>query len=85
VLSNPLRYTDPEGHGVLNGTNFTTSNIWQNVTALYPKRSLTAVFDRGGHSPKLFQQVLAADFDLTYRIRFNRSVPQDRTGNDLLG
>jgi transposase len=35
---------------------------------LVGKRRLTVVFDRGGYSPKLFQQILANDFDLlTYR------------------
>jgi transposase len=38
------------------------------VRSLVGKRRVTAVFDRGGFSPKLFQQILAADFDiLTYR------------------
>ena len=38
------------------------------VRALVGKRRLTVVFDRGGYSPKLFQQILVARFDLlTYR------------------
>jgi hypothetical protein len=38
------------------------------VRALVGKRRVTVVFDRGGYSPKLFQQILAARFDLlTYR------------------
>ncbi len=38
------------------------------VRRLVGSRRLTFVFDRGGYSPKLFQQILAADFDLiTYR------------------
>src|SRR3989449_4530752 len=38
------------------------------VRALVGKRRVTAVFDRGGYSPKLFQQIIAANFDLlTYR------------------
>jgi hypothetical protein len=38
------------------------------VRALLGKRRVTVVFDRGGYSPKLFQQILEADFDLlTYR------------------
>ena len=38
------------------------------VRALVGKRRLTVVFDRGGFSPKLFLQILDADFDLlTYR------------------
>ena len=42
--------------------------ILAQVRALVGQRRLTVVFDRGGFSPKLFQQILAADFDLlTYR------------------
>jgi transposase len=42
--------------------------ILAQVRALVGKRRLTVVFDRGGYSPKLFQQILAAGFDLlTYR------------------
>lgn len=42
--------------------------ILAQVRGLVSKRRLTVVFDRGGYSPKLFQQILAADFDLlTYR------------------
>ena len=38
------------------------------IRALAGQRRLTVVFDRGGYSPKLFQQILAANFDLlTYR------------------
>jgi transposase len=38
------------------------------VRALVGQRRLTVVFDRGGYSPKLFQQIIGADFDLlTYR------------------
>jgi hypothetical protein len=41
------------------------------------QRRITAVFDRGGYSPKLFQQILAADFDLlTYRKGPHRPIPQ---------
>src|SRR6266702_5155978 len=45
------------------------------VRSLVGKRRITAVFDRGGYSPKLFHQILAADFDLlTYRKgRYPRS------------
>jgi transposase len=43
-------------------------SILQQVRALLGQRRVTVVFDRGGYSPKLFQQILAADFDLlTYR------------------
>jgi transposase len=38
------------------------------VRALVGPRRVTVVFDRGGYSPKLFQQIIAANFDLlTYR------------------
>ncbi len=43
-------------------------SILQQVRLLVGKRRVTIVFDRGGYSPKLFQQIRAADFDLlTYR------------------
>jgi transposase len=43
------------------------------------KRRVTVVFDRGGFSPKLFQQILAAGFDLlTYRKGRCRRVPRKR-------
>jgi hypothetical protein len=42
--------------------------ILEQVRALIGDRRVTVVFDRGGYSPKLFQQILAAGFDLlTYR------------------
>jgi hypothetical protein len=42
--------------------------ILAQVRALVGKRRLTVVFDRGGYSPKLFQLIVAANFDLlTYR------------------
>lgn len=42
--------------------------ILAQVRALVGKRRLTVVFDRGGYSPKLFQQIIDANFDLlTYR------------------
>jgi hypothetical protein len=51
--------------------------ILQQVRRLLGKRRVTVVFDRGGYSSKLFQQILAANFDLlTYRKgRFPR-IPQ---------
>jgi hypothetical protein len=40
----------------------------QQIRALVGRRRLTVVFDRGGFSPKLFQQIIATGFDLlTYR------------------
>jgi transposase len=42
--------------------------ILEQVRPLVGERRVTVVFDRGGYSPKLFQQILAAGFDLlTYR------------------
>jgi hypothetical protein len=42
--------------------------ILAQVRGLVGQRRLTVVFDRGGYSPKLFQQIIAANFDLlTYR------------------
>jgi hypothetical protein len=44
-----------------------------------PKRRLTIVFDRGGWSPKLFQKLLAMDFDiLTYRKGRVRGISEKR-------
>jgi hypothetical protein len=42
--------------------------VLDQVRNLVGQRRVTVVFDRGGYSPKLFQQILAANFDLlTYR------------------
>jgi hypothetical protein len=49
------------------------------VRALVGKRRVTVVFDRGGYSPKLFQQILAAGFDLlTYRKGRYSHIPRRR-------
>jgi transposase len=49
------------------------------VRALVGKRRVTVVFDRGGYSPKLFQQILAAGFDLlTYRKGRYPRIPRTR-------
>ena len=49
------------------------------VRALVGQRRVTVVFDRGGYSPKLFQQILAADFDLmTYRKGRYPRIPRRR-------
>jgi transposase len=49
------------------------------VRALVGKRRVTVVFDRGGYSPKLFQQILAAGFDLlTYRKGRYPRIPRQR-------
>ena len=51
--------------------------LLQQVRSLVGKRRITAVFDRGGYSPKLFQQILAAGFDLlTYRKGRYPRIPQ---------
>ena len=44
-----------------------------------PRRRVTIVFDRGGWSPKLFQKLLAMDFDiLTYRKGRARRIAEKR-------
>jgi hypothetical protein len=49
------------------------------VRDLVGKRRVTVVFDRGGYSPKLFQQILAAGFDLlTYRKGRYPRIPRHR-------
>jgi transposase len=51
--------------------------ILAEVRGLLGKRAVTIVFDRGGYSPKLFQEMLAAGFDiLTYRKGRSRRVPR---------
>ncbi len=51
--------------------------ILAQVRALVGKRRVTVVFDRGGYSPKLFIQILDADFDvLTYRKGPYRRIPR---------
>lgn len=50
--------------------------ILAEVRALLGERRVTIVFDRGGYSPRLFQEILAAGFDvLTYRKGRTRRVP----------
>jgi hypothetical protein len=47
------------------------------VRALVGERRVTVAFDRGGWSPKLFQQIVASGFDLlTYRKGRYRRVPR---------
>ena len=56
------------------------------VRALIGKRRLTVVFDRGGYSPKLFLQILHANFDLlTYRKGRLRRIPRKRFRNCRTG
>jgi hypothetical protein len=51
--------------------------LLQEVRRLVGTRRVTFVFDRGGYSPKLFQRILAADFDLiTYRKGRHRRIPR---------
>lgn len=51
--------------------------ILQELRRLVGHRQLTVVFDRGGFSPRLFQQILAAGFDLlTYRKGPYRRIPR---------
>jgi hypothetical protein len=53
--------------------------ILAQVRALVGKRRLTVVFDRGGYSPKLFQQIVGANFDLlTYRKGRYPRIPRKR-------
>jgi len=55
--------------------------ILDQVRRLVGKRRVTVVFDRGGFSPKLFQQLLAAGFDLlTYRKGRYPRIPRARFG-----
>jgi hypothetical protein len=50
--------------------------VLQEIHTLLGPRRVTVVFDRGGFSPRLFQQILAADFDLlTYRKGRWRRLP----------
>jgi transposase len=51
-------------------------DILQEIRTLLGPRRVTVVFDRGGFSPTLFQQILAAGFDLlTYRKGRVRRLP----------
>jgi transposase len=53
--------------------------ILNQVRALVGQRRVTVVFDRGGYSPKLFQQLLACGFDLlTYRKGRYPHIPRQR-------
>jgi Transposase protein len=55
--------------------------ILNQVRGLVGKRRVTVVFDRGGFSPKLFQQIIAAGFDLlTYRKGRYPRIPRSRFG-----
>lgn len=53
--------------------------ILTQVRTLVGKQRVTVVFDRGGYSPKLFQQILGAGFDLlTYRKGRYPHIPRKR-------
>jgi len=53
--------------------------ILAQVRGLVGQRRLTVVFDRGGYSPKLFQQIVQAGFDLlTYRKGRYPRIPRQR-------
>jgi hypothetical protein len=53
--------------------------VLHQVRALVGQRRVTVVFDRGGYSPNLFQQMLAAGFDLlTYRKGRYPRIPRKR-------
>lgn len=53
--------------------------VLEQIRRLVGERRLTVVFDRGGFSPKLFQQILAAGFDLlTYRKGRYPRIPRKR-------
>lgn len=53
--------------------------LLEQIRGLIGQRRLTVVFDRGGFSPKLFQQILAAGFDLlTYRKGRLPRIPRKR-------
>jgi transposase len=55
--------------------------ILEQVRGLVGRRRVTVVFDRGGFSPKLFQQILATGFDLlTYRKGRYPRIPRARFG-----
>lgn len=55
--------------------------ILDQVRRLVGQRRVTVVFDRGGFSPKLFQQILEAGFDLlTYRKGRCPRIPRSRFG-----
>jgi transposase len=53
--------------------------LLEQIRGLAGRRRLTIVFDRGGFSPKLFQQILAKGFDLlTYRKGRHPRIPRKR-------
>ena len=55
--------------------------ILDQVRQLVGRRRVTVIFDRGGFSPKLFQQIIAAGFDLlTYRKGRYRRIPRAHFG-----
>lgn len=56
--------------------------LLQQIRRLVGERRITFVFDRGGYSPKLFEQILAAGFDLlTYRKGSFPRIPRKAFGS----
>jgi transposase len=52
--------------------------VLKQIRDLVGRRRLTIVFDRGGFSPKLFEQILTMGFDLlTYRKGRHRAIPRN--------
>jgi transposase len=67
--------TAPANAGLVN----MLPGILEQVRALVGQRRITVVFDRGGYSPKLFLQLINADFDvLTYRKGPYPHIPSKR-------
>ena len=54
--------------------------VLKQVRSLVGKRRVTVVFDRGGFSPKLFQQILVGFDILTYRKGRRPRIPRKRFG-----
>jgi len=53
--------------------------VLEQIRGLIGQRRLTVIFDRGGFSPKLFQQILVNGFDLlTYRKGRHLKIPRKR-------
>ena len=53
--------------------------VLEQIRGLIGQRRLTVIFDRGGFSPKLFQQILVNGFDLlTYRKGHHLKIPRKR-------
>lgn len=76
MMGDPLLVITAEGNA---GLVKMLPDLLQQVRTLLGPRRVTVVFDRGGYSRRLFQQILAAGFDLlTYRKEPWRPLPQRR-------